>query len=193
MRSLCCALVTALFAISLRAATVEVRVTDAGGAAVPDAVAYAVPDVPIPVGHKVADMDQKNRAFVPRILPIQAGTWVEFPNSDDIRHEVYSLSPAKRFQLPLYSGKPSFPVQFPTVGVVALGCHIHQQMNAYIIVVDTPYFGRAEAGRVSLKDIRVGHYTIHVWYPGMREEPEPKVLTLADNDHPTLSFVATAK
>jgi plastocyanin len=191
MRSLCSALLTVLFAMSLSAATLDVRVTDASGSAVPEAVVYAVPDTPIPVGHKVADMDQKNRAFVPRILPIQAGTWVEFPNSDDIRHEVYSLSAAKKFQLPLYSGKPSFPVQFPNAGVVALGCHIHQQMNAYIIVVDTPYFGKTEAGRLSLHDVRAGHYTIHVWYPGMREEPEPKVVTLADTDHPAVSFVTT--
>src|SRR3954470_20994806 len=77
------------------AATIDARITAPGGAAVQDAVVYALPVAKsVLVGHKVATMDQKNRMFMPHVLPIQTGTWVEFPNSDDIRHQVYSTSPA---------------------------------------------------------------------------------------------------
>src|SRR5205809_4802272 len=110
------AILALLMTVPLSAATIDVRVADAKGSPVKDAVVYAIPETPIPVGHKVATMDQVNRTFVPHILPIQTGTWVEFPNSDDVRHQVYSTSPAKRFQLPLYVGKPASPVQFNKAG-----------------------------------------------------------------------------
>jgi plastocyanin len=189
MRSLAAALVIAWITVPLAAATLDVRVADAAGAPVAEAVVYAVPAVPIPVGHKVAQMDQKGRAFVPHVLPVQTGTWVEFPNSDNIRHQVYSQSPARPFQLSLYVGKPAYPVQFAKAGVVALGCNIHEEMNGYIIVLDTPYFATATAGRATLADLRPGPYQLHVWYPGMKEEPLPISVTLAERDHPSLSFV----
>ena len=184
------ALLAVLFlAMPLHAATLDVRVADAKGAAIPDAVVYAVPATPVPVGHKVATMDQKNRMFVPHVLPIQTGTWVEFPNSDDVRHQVYSLSPAKRFQLALYTGKPTYPLQFTTAGVVQLGCNIHEQMNAYIVVVDTPYFAAADNGRTSFPDLAAGQYTLHLWYPEMRDEPKPQSLTLGSSGRQSISFV----
>jgi plastocyanin len=180
-------------ALPLGAATLDVRVTDAKGAAVPDAVVYAMPVKLVPIGHKVATMDQKNRMFVPYVLPIQTGTWVEFPNSDDVRHQVYSLSPAKRFQLALYTGKPTYPLQFTTAGVVQLGCNIHEQMNAYIVVLDTPYFAKTDAGRTALTDLSAGQYTLRVWYPEMRIEPAPQKLTLNATDHQSISFVVGRK
>jgi plastocyanin len=172
------------------AATIDARITAPGGAAIQDAVVYALPVAKaVLVGHKVATMDQKNRMFTPHVLPIQTGTWVEFPNSDDIRHQVYSTSPAKKFQLPLYKGKPAFPVQFNTAGTVVLGCNIHDWMSAYVVVVDTPYFARAENGRASIPDVEPGQYTVRVWYPEMTEEPLPVSLTVGASDHPSLSFV----
>jgi hypothetical protein len=96
MRKSVTTLFAVLIALPLSAATIDVQVAAANGAAVTDAVVYAIPDGPVPpVGRKVATMDQKDRTFIPHVLPIQTGTWVEFPNSDDIRHQVYSLSPAK--------------------------------------------------------------------------------------------------
>jgi plastocyanin len=186
------ALLALLLALPAGAASLDVQVALAGGSPIQEAIVYAVPDTRIPVGHKVTQMDQKNRVFVPHILPIQTGTWVEFPNSDDIRHQVYSLSPAKKFQLPLYQGKPAFPLQFNQSGVVALGCNIHESMSAYIVVVDTPYFAKTEKGRASFANLEPGRYTVKVWYPEMREEPKPQVLTLGADDKLSLSFV-TAK
>ncbi|MBV8520163.1 MAG: methylamine utilization protein [Acidobacteria bacterium] len=184
------AVLALLLALPLAAATIDVQVSNAGGAAMSDAVVYAIPPHPIPVGHKVASMDQRDRTFIPHVLPIQTGTWVEFPNSDNVRHQVYSLSPAKRFQLPLYAGKPAYPVQFGTPGVVFLGCNIHEQMSAYVVVVDTPYFAKTEAGRASIAGLEPGQYTLHVWYPEMRKEPEPQIVTVSANDHPSVTFTA---
>ena len=129
-------------------ATIEVRGAGRRGSAVRDAVVYAVPEGrPFPLPRKTAVMDQKNRMFIPHVLAVQTGTAVRFPNSDDIRHHVYSFSPAKPFQLPLYKGTPANPVVFDAPGVVTLGCNIHDQMSAFIVVVDTPYFERTGGER----------------------------------------------
>ncbi len=85
-------------------------------------------------------MDQVDRAFVPDLLVIPVGSTVAFPNSDAVSHQIYSFSPAKRFQLPLYRGKPYPPVHFEQAGVVTLGCNIHDEMLAYLLVTDAPYF-----------------------------------------------------
>ena len=179
--------------LPLSAATIDVQVADAAGKPVENAVVYAVPATPIPVGRKVAVMDQKDRNFVPHVLPVQTGTWVEFPNSDNIRHQVYSVSPARRFQLPLYIGKPAIPIQFNTAGVVAIGCNIHEQMSAYIVIVDTPYFATAERGRAQLMDLTAGQYTLRVWYPGMRAEPKPQSLAVGAGDALKVSFTVAAR
>jgi plastocyanin len=175
------------------AATIDVRVQDGRGGAVRDAVVYAIPEGrQLPVAKKTAVMDQKNRMFIPHVLPVQTGTSVRFPNSDDIRHHVYSFSPAKPFQLPLYKGTPANPLVFDRAGVVTLGCNIHDQMSAYIVVVDTPYFEKAEGGRATLRDLEPGRYTVHVWYPEMRDEPKSESVTVAGDQRVELSFVAGA-
>jgi len=138
-------------------------------------------------------MDQKNRMFIPHVLAVQTGTAVRFPNSDDIRHHVYSFSPAKPFQLPLYKGTPANPVVFDKAGVVTLGCNIHDQMSAFIIVVDTPYFERTGGdGHATLRDVEPGKYVVHVWYPEMRDEPQPGSITIAGGERVDLSFVTHA-
>jgi len=173
------------------AATLAVDVRNARGAAIRDAVVYAVPEGrELPLARKTAVMDQKNRAFVPHVLPIQTGTSVRFPNSDDIRHQVYSFSPAKTFQLPLYTGTPANPIVFDKPGVATLGCNIHDRMTAYIVVVDTPYFAVTEkGGKATLKDVSGGRYVIHVWHPDLKPEPETVPVTLASAEQKALTFV----
>src|SRR5256885_12704347 len=80
---------------------------------------------------KHAVVDQRDKQFVPYVTAVQVGTAVIFPNSDNIRHHVYSFSPAKKFELPLYSGVPAGPVGFDKVGVMPLGCNIHHWMIPY--------------------------------------------------------------
>ena len=161
-------------AATLDAATIDVKVTSPTGAAVPDAVVYALPVAKaVLVGHKVATMDQKNRVFVPHILPIQTGTWVEFPNSDDIRHQVYSVSPVKKFQLPLYKGKPAFPIQFNAAGVVVLGCNIHDWMIGYVYVSESPYFAKTGAnGKARITNLPPRAYIVRVWHPQAETQEE---------------------
>ena len=136
-------------------------------------------------------MDQKNRMFVPHVLPIQTGTAVTFPNSDDIHHQVYSFSAAKSFQLPLYKGTPARPVVFDRAGVVTLGCNIHDRMSAYIVVVDTPYFALGNRnGRAELDNLSEGKYLVHVWYPDVPEEPAPVAISVNGTEQKQLTFVA---
>jgi plastocyanin len=85
-------------------------------------------------------IDQINRAFVPRVSAVQVGTLVQFPNSDDVRHHVYSFSAAKRFELKLYHGHSAPPIHFNAPGKVVLGCNIHDAMVGYVYVMATPYF-----------------------------------------------------
>ena len=167
---------------TLHAADVAV-VVKAGEDAVKDAVVYAVPPSPLPLAKRTAVMDQINRTFVPHVLPVQTGTWVEFPNSDQVRHQVFSTSPARRFSTPLYVGKPARPIQFPTSGVVALGCTVHEQMSAFVVVVDTPFFATTSSdGRAVISGIPTGHYTLRVWYPNMRTEPQAQPLAVSNED-----------
>jgi plastocyanin len=164
--------------------SLAVEVRDARGAAIPSAVVYAVPEAKAPPPPaRQAVLDQKNRMFVPHILAIQTGTAVRFPNSDNVRHQVYSFSSAKRFQLPLYAGTPAAPVVFDKPGVVAIGCNIHDQMSAYVIVVDTPYFAVAANGHAEIAGLPEGRYDVRVWYEGMRKEPPAQSIRL-DGENP---------
>jgi plastocyanin len=190
MRPLLGLLLVISLSLPLAAATVEVRVQDAKGRPVTDAVVYAVPEGrQLPLGRRTAVMDQKNRMFVPHVLPVQTGTSVQFPNSDDVRHHVYSFSPAKPFQLPLYKGTPANPMLFDRAGVVTLGCNIHDQMSAFIVVVDTPIFEKTAAnGRAVLRDVDAGRYTLRVWYPDMRAEPQPQNISVTADERLEVSF-----
>lgn len=117
-----------------------------------------------------AVMDQIHRMFVPEILVIPVGSTVSFPNSDSVSHQIYSFSAAKRFQLPLYRGKPYPPVLFDRVGVVILGCNIHDWMMGYIDVTDAPFYGTTDEQGAWAAEVPAGRYEITVWHPRMREQ-----------------------
>jgi plastocyanin len=119
-----------------------------------------------------AVMDQKDRAFVPGVLVVAVGTSVEFPNNDSVSHQVYSFSPAKRFQLPLYKGQAHPPVTFDQPGLVVLGCNIHDSMVGYIYVTDAAHFGITDArGTLTLDDLPRGDYQIVIWSPYIADAP----------------------
>jgi len=150
------------------AAALSVTLLDRDGHGVEDAVVTVTPvgaRIAVPAV-KSAVMDQRDRAFVPRVLAIGVGSRVEFPNNDSVSHQVYSFSPAKRFQLPLYKGEVHPPVTFEQAGLVVLGCNIHDTMVGYIYVSASPYFGTTDAGGVlALKDLPKGDYRVAVWSP----------------------------
>jgi hypothetical protein len=119
---------------------------------------------------ELAIMDQVNTQFLPHILAIQKDTLVRFPNSDSIKHHVYSFSPAKTFELQLYKELQADPLLFSNLGSVELGCNIHDWMLGYIFVVDTPYFGKTDiSGNLTL-DLPDGEYQIDVWHPRIQDK-----------------------
>jgi plastocyanin len=127
--------------------------------------------------NEIAIMDQVNTQFLPHILAIQKDTQVRFPNSDSIKHHVYSFSPAKTFELQLYKELHADPLLFSTLGSVELGCNIHDWMLGYIFVVDTPYFGKTDIkGNLTL-DVPDGEYQLDVWHPRIQD----KLSTLSRN------------
>lgn len=113
-----------------------------------------------------ADMDQRNKEFVPHVLAVHTGTNVTFPNSDNIRHQVYSFSPTKRFELRLYEGTPTAPLLFDKAGVVVLGCNIHDWMLGYVYVTEDPWFAVSNAaGQITFADLPPGRYQLTLWHP----------------------------
>lgn len=152
------------------AATLEVEVRDAAGKAVADAAIYALPaSGPSEARGRRVEIEQVDREFVPYVSVIQTGTSIEFPNRDPILHHVYSFSPAKPFEIKLYTGKSPTEVVFDKPGVVTLGCNIHDWMIGYIVIVSTPYFGKSDAsGEVRLRDLPAGTYEVRAWHPQQR-------------------------
>jgi plastocyanin len=111
-------------------------------------------------------MLQKDLNFVPALLPVQVGTKVAFPNLDDTYHNIFSFSPAKRFDLGRYrSDETPIPsVVFDVPGLVTLRCDIHEHMRALILVLDTPYFATSDSeGRFRLSGLPAGHFTLKAW------------------------------
>ena len=102
--------------------------------------------------------------FVPALLPIQVGTKVEFPNLDDTYHNVFSYSPAKRFDLGLYRPGESKSVVFDKPGAVFLYCSIHRYMDGVIYVAPTPYFSKVESnGSYKIENVPAGFWTVKTW------------------------------
>jgi plastocyanin len=174
---LACALSIVLFGASLPAdpAALHVEVRERGGKPFGGAIVTLYAETgALPAQPPLrAIVDQVKLAFVPDLLVIPVGSTVEFPNSDAVGHQVYSFSPARRFQLPLYRGKTYPPVTFDKPGLVSLGCNIHDNMLAYLVVTDAPRFGRTDAGGVWVAtDLPAGRYRVHAWHPRMNEADE---------------------
>lgn len=148
-------------------AALSVQVLDSAGLPVANAVVYAEPATGAGPAKapKQAEVEQKDTKFFPLVTVVQTGTPILFPNHDKVRHQVYSFSPAKTFELKLYSGVPGNPILFDKAGTVVLGCNIHDQMVAYIQVVNTPFFGVTDRqGMVTLDGMGNGKYTLKAWY-----------------------------
>src|ERR1700728_3091441 len=166
------------------AAEMHAVVRDHKGKVVADAVILAVPVDPRNALHARPPkdaVDQVDKQFVPYVKAIFVGSTVQFPNSDHIRHQVYSFSPAKKFELPLYAGTDAPPIVFDKPGVVVLGCNIHDWMVGYIYVSETPFFAKTEAaGTAIIDDMPPGDYTVRLWHPSMEygEETTARRVTL---------------
>ncbi len=118
-----------------------------------------------------AVMDQLNLTFTPHVLPVVAGTKVAFPNSDEVRHNVFSPSPVKRFNLGTYPRGVAKHVVFDKPGVVALLCNVHADMGAYVVVTETPYSALVgKDGAYVLKGVPTGTYVVRAWHEELKDQ-----------------------
>ncbi|MCE3251443.1 MAG: hypothetical protein K0Q67_453 [Cellvibrio sp.] len=171
----------ALLFISLPCLSAQLQLTiiDDKGQPLKDAVAALVPVQKTDyTGVPTALIDQRQNMFVPGVLAIRVNTQVKFPNSDDVRHHVYSFSPAKRFELRLYHGMTAEPVLFDKPGTVVLGCNIHDSMVAYIYVLETEFFSITDdQGQLHL-EVPAGKYQLQLHHPQMSGEYPESAITL---------------
>ncbi len=174
-------------------ATLEVTIKDAKGAAVEDAVVWAMPKPgPAPVRRQGAAVGQKDKTFIPFVTVVQTGTAVQFPNRDPIRHHVYSFSPPKVFEIKLYAGTPVAPIVFDKPGEVVLGCNIHDHMLAYIYVVDTPYFAKTgKEGGARLESLPAGDYELLMWHFAQAAPAASQAVRLRGEESASAGFAVT--
>lgn len=175
------ALLAVLCAQSTLAGMVTVDVTTRSAATAADTVIVFDPlDAAPAPSHEAAIIDQVDKTFVPRVSVVRAGTAVTFPNSDHIRHQVYSFSRSKTFTLKLYAGSPRTAVVFDQTGLVVLGCNIHDNMVAYVGVVDSPYFAKlTDSGTVSL-NLPAGRYRLRAWHPNAAAAVPSREISVSD-------------
>jgi plastocyanin len=175
-----CLALAALFAQAAFASPVTVTVTSASGVPVEDAVIVFDPlDTKPAATRSEASIDQINKRFVPRVNVVRTGTEITFPNSDRIRHQVYSFSKPKQFTLKLYAGSPKIPITFDQPGLVVLGCNIHDNMVGFVAVVDSPYFGKTTNAGTAAFILPPGRYRLRAWHPQALAAIPPQELTVA--------------
>jgi plastocyanin len=185
LRCLACFLLLAAACANAQVGTLVVTVRTSAGEPVADAVVVAVPnDATALAGARprAESMEQVDKEFVPHVKPVFVGSTVAFPNKDNVRHHVYSFSPAKRFELPLYAGVPAQPVLFDKPGVVVLGCNIHDWMIGYVYVSESPWFAKTGAdGTARIVDLPARGYTVRVWHPQLdgHEEDTRRAIDVA--------------
>lgn len=160
----------------LEAATITGQVADQeSNTGVGNAVIWAEPpgeppSFSPPPEHAV--MAQTAMTFVPHVLPILAGTTVDFPNQDTVYHNVYSLSRRKRFDIGLYQPGESRSMTFREPGLVKIFCNIHDFMGAFMLVLPSPYFTVSDAkGEYTLANVPPGRYTVKVWHEKLVGDP----------------------
>lgn len=134
-----------------------------------------------------AVLDQRNETFVPHVLAVTVGSVVDFPNSDRIYHNVFSLSKTQRFDLGRYAVGKSKSVRFDRPGVVRVFCDIHSHMNAFILVFSHRFFDVTDAdGRFALTAVPPGAYNVVAWYEG--EARSTRAVTVAPGAAVDLDF-----
>lgn len=169
-RTFAALLLSALTVLSARAAGVEIRAAGSDGKPLAATVVFLESREAKAAAKPLSgsEIAQADRRFVQRVTVVTAGSEVHFPNRDKVRHHVYSFSPTKSFELKLYAGTPANPVLFDKPGIAVLGCNIHDRMVAWVVVVETPYFGQSDAqGVVRLENVPPGSYRLRSWHPGL--------------------------
>ena len=176
MKRILCMLIFFLASQVLQAGTISGKSKCQGLADHGNAVVYAerFPRENISPPLDTVVLDQINLTFVPHVLPVLVGTTVSFPNSDELRHNVFSFSPPKLFNLGIYPRGTLRQVIFDQPGEVVLLCNIHMEMSAYVLVLETPYFTvTPKDGSYSLKNLSAGKYKLSVWHERCKPVSQP--------------------
>jgi len=170
----------------------QVNLADPKGRPVADAVVSLVPlEAPVPAADpaRLHEIMQQDEEFTPFVTVVQAGSTVVFPNRDKVQHHVYSLSKARKFELPLYNPGQAERLVFDQPGLITLGCNIHDWMLAYLVVVATPYYAQTGAPGSVTVAAPPGRYRLEIWHPRLAtlltreitlgpDEAPPLMLTL---------------
>lgn len=165
-------------------ANIDIKVLDKKGKALEEIVVTLVSknisdNVRRTNATKTAVMDQIDLQFSPHVLVVQTGTRVQFPNSDKVKHHVYSFSPANVFEITLSDQHLTNDILFNTPGIVELGCNVHDWMLGYIKVVDTPFFGITDdQGHLTIQLEQQGQYTLQIWHPLMDDKDSKQTYEL---------------
>lgn len=161
----------------------RVRVIDQNLQPVNDAIVINTEISATAAPNVIAIMDQQDKKFQPHVLAITRGQKVTFPNSDNIRHHVYSFSDAKRFEIKLYANTPEAPIEFERGGIVVLGCNIHDKMIGYIFVSDWQHFVQTDAqGIAQFNALDVAPKSLAIWHPELADPTRLQTLEAVSLD-----------
>lgn len=150
------------------------------------AVIEIASDSPPATPTETAIIDQIERRFVPMVLLVDAGQLVTFPNSDNVRHHVYSFSEIKQFSTPLYANEDIDPILFDQPGIAVLGCNIHDSMVAYVYVAASAYRAISDAlGQLNITDLPSQPDTVSVWHPWLQTADNRMDIDLSSLDSGT--------
>jgi plastocyanin len=135
-----------------------------------------------------SQIDQRNAEFIPHVLPVIRGTIVDFINRDNVYHNVFSLSPAKKFNIGRRPTGQAVPIVMDKPGIVEVFCDIHANMSAYIVVLENEYFTKPDKqGNYSIDRIPSGTYTLKIWHE--RLSSTERTITISPNSTATINFV----
>ena len=151
------------------------------------------PEKPVQVVTK-KQVAQKGAMFSPHVLPVVVGTTVDWPNDDDVLHNVFSVSEAKTFDLQLYKKTDPGPheVVFDNVGRVDVFCSIHTRMNCIVLVLENPYFASTnEKGRYTIPNVPPGNYKLKAWHERMPSQIQE--ITVPESGELKVDFVLGIK
>jgi plastocyanin len=167
-------MLTLVIATFASAGTIEGKVNYNASTPAASAVVYVgeIKDTTFQPPSEPVIMDQKNLTFIPHILPILIGTKVGFKNSDDVLHNVFTPSAVgDRFNLGTYPKGETRYYTFKKLGAAVILCQVHPEMEAWVVVLPTPYFTKAgDDGSYKITDVPEGNYTVEVWYEKTRNE-----------------------
>ena len=134
-------------------------------------------------------MNQKALKFIPHVLPIQVGTTVDFLNSDNVMHNVFTPSEdADKFNLGTWPTGEIRPYTFKKEGAVVMLCNVHPEMEAWVVVLQNPYFALTdESGAYTIKNVPAGTYTLKLWHEKLKKY-EPQTVEVPNTGKTVVDF-----